>query len=222
MTLLMIIGFHRHSTLLGLIFLFLSELSLVLAQERESGDPVVRPNLEIIRSGVAAITMEILKKSDVSTEKNLLVEFRTSDTSGVIRNTLLETLKRMKYTVFISSSTAKREGASLDIGPVETRVRYGPAFRESFLGKRKTERTIEVAVSANIRNARGEVLFAGSLSRAFSDTIHVGDLPDLEIPSIPLTQGEPPEGGFFDSVLEPLIIIGASAVAVYLFFTVRS
>lgn len=218
----MIIRLHRRSTLFGLIFLFLSEQSSISAQEKESSDSVVRPNLEIIRSGVATLTMEIMKKSDVGTEKNLLVEFRTSDTSGVIRNALLETLKGMKYNVFLSSSTAKREGASLDIGPVETRVHYGRAFRESFLGKRKTARTIEVAVTANIRNAGDEVLFAGSVSRAFSDTIHVGDLPDLETPSIPLTQGEPPEGGFFDTVLEPFIIIGASAIAVYLFFTVRS
>lgn len=222
MKFLKIIGLHRHSTLFGLIFLFLAQLSSVFAQEKDSGDPGVRPNLEIIKSEVAALTMEIMKKSDVSTEQNLLVKFRISDTSWVVRNALLETLKRMKYNVFLSSSTEKQEGVSLDIGLVETKVRYGPAFRESFLGKRKTARKIEVAVSANIRDARDEVLFAGSLSRGFSDTIHVGDLPDLEIPSIPLTQGEPPEGGFFDSVLEPLIIIGASAVAVYLFFTVRS
>jgi len=102
------------------------------------------------------------------------------------------------------------------------RVRYGDAFRESFLGTRKTERTISTTISANVRNAQNEVLFAGAISKAYKDTVNVSQVPELESPSIFFTHGELRGTEFLEEVLEPIIIVGASAVVVYLFFTVRS
>jgi hypothetical protein len=39
---------------------------------------------------------------------------------------------------------------------------------------------------------------------------------------VSVTQGTLPGEGFFSSLVEPLVMIGAIAVAVYLLFTVRS
>ena len=54
------------------------------------------------------------------------------------------------------------------------------------------------------------------------DTIRVSAIPSLEDPGVPLTQGALPPEGFFSSLVEPLVMLGAVAVAVYLLFTVRS
>jgi hypothetical protein len=54
------------------------------------------------------------------------------------------------------------------------------------------------------------------------DTVRMAEIPTLEDPNVPQTQGTRPSEGFFSSLAEPLIMLGAVAVAVYLLFTVRS
>ncbi len=217
-----IAGWKMHSTLLGLIFLFLPVRSSALAQGEDGGDPARKTNLEIFRGEIASIAEELVQKSNLRSERNLFVNVRSPDTSWAAPNSLLEALKRLNYNVFLSLAGERGKVAILDLGFVEARVRYGPAFREGLLGKRKTERTVSTVISGNVRDAKDEIVFAGSLSRTFRDTVRVGELTELENPAIPFTRGEPPEGGFFDNVLEPLVLIGASAVVIYLFFTVRS
>ena len=54
------------------------------------------------------------------------------------------------------------------------------------------------------------------------DTINVEEVEKVENRSYPFTQGELPPEPFFSSLLEPIVAIGAAAVTVILFFTVRS
>jgi hypothetical protein len=215
-------GWITGSTLAGLIFLFLALSQQALARGEDQSERSVKTNLEVFQTELASLATELLQKSGVGLERNLAVSVRSPDTSWVARNTIVEALKKQSYSVYLSSPDSESRGAAIDIGIVETKVRYGNTFRESFLGKRKTERTISIIVSANVRSAQHEVLFAGAVSRAYKDTVNVSDVPELENASIHFTHGEPPGAGFFEEVLEPIIIVGASAVVVYLFFTVRS
>ena len=48
------------------------------------------------------------------------------------------------------------------------------------------------------------------------------EIRELENPNLPVTQGTLPTGGFFSSFAEPLIVLGAVAVAMLLLFSVRS
>jgi hypothetical protein len=55
-----------------------------------------------------------------------------------------------------------------------------------------------------------------------SDVVEVSLIESLENPSVPQTHGVFPPEGFFAGWAEPLVLLGAVAVAVYLLFTVRS
>jgi len=215
-------GRFTHSTLTGLIFLFLATLSHIRAYSKEQGDPPIRTNLEVFQTELSLLAAEVVQRSGDGLGESLFVTVRSSDTSWVARNTIVEALKKLNYSVFLLSSAGEARGAAIDLGIVEMRVRYGDAFRESFLGTRKTERTISTTISANVRNAQNEVLFAGAISKAYKDTVNVSQVPELESPSIFFTHGELRGTEFLEEVLEPIIIVGASAVVVYLFFTVRS
>lgn len=211
-----------HSTLLGLIFLFLAVSSNGSAHGEDRSNAPVKTNLQVFQTEFASVAAELLQRSGVGLEQNLVVNVRSSDTCWLARNTILEALKKLNYSVYLSSPGSEGRGAAIDIGIVETNVRYGKTFRESFLGRRKTERTISTIVSASVRNVQNEFLFVGDVSREYKDTVKVNDVSDLENPLISCTRGEPPGADFFDELLEPIIIVGASAVVVYLFFTVRS
>ncbi|MGA9362813.1 MAG: hypothetical protein WBW16_00410 [Bacteroidota bacterium] len=211
-----------HSTLVGLIFLFFILSPDTHAAGGDQSDLPVKTNLEVFQTELSSLAAELVQKSGDGLGRNVVVNVRSQDTSWVARNTIVEALTKLNYSVSLPSSGGERKGATIDLGIVEMKVRYGDVFREGFLGKRRTERTISTTVSANVRNVQNEILFVGAASRAHKDTVDVSDVAQLENSSISFTHGEPPGTDFFENVLEPAIIIGASAVVVYLFFTVRS
>jgi hypothetical protein len=55
-----------------------------------------------------------------------------------------------------------------------------------------------------------------------TDTIGLSDIGQVENPAYPFTRASVPAEGFFDTLAEPLIVLGAIGVAVYLLFSVRS
>lgn len=216
------------STPLELIFLFFLVPSITSAYKLGQDDAkhgshsAVRKNLEIIQSEIASLTAELIERAKIGIDHTLFVRIENNEIDWVIRNSVFETLKRMKYNVIVASPDEEGRGPVLEIGLAEAGVSYGRAFRGSLFGKQLAQRRIRTTISANLRSANEEVLFAGNLSRVFIDTVRAGDIAELETAGIPFTHGKPPEEGFFDTILEPAIIMGAAAVAIYLFFTVRS
>jgi hypothetical protein len=206
----------------GLIFLFLTLLPNAQAAGGDQSDLPVKTNLEVFQTELSSLAEELVQKSVDGLGRNVVVNVRSPDTSWVTRNTIAEALTKLNYTVYLTSSDGEGKGATIDIAIVEMKVRYGDVFREGFLGTRKTERTISTTMSANVRNVQDEILFVGGVSRAHKDTVDVSNVAQLENSSFAFTHGEPPKTDFFENVLEPVIIIGASAVVVFLFFTIRS
>ena len=56
----------------------------------------------------------------------------------------------------------------------------------------------------------------------FSDTVALSNINNLQNIAYSFTSPEIPNEPFFSSLLEPTIAIGTAAVAVYLFFNIRS
>src|ERR1043166_2546268 len=65
-------------------------------------------------------------------------------------------------------------------------------------------------------------LYTGSPSAQSADTVAVDEVQGLELAAAKTTHGELPSESFLDRVLEPVVIIGATGVSIYLFFHVRS
>ncbi len=59
-------------------------------------------------------------------------------------------------------------------------------------------------------------------TKSFSDEIRPADVDDVEDANQPLTLGKRPDKGWLRRIAEPAVVAAASAVAVYLFFNVRS
>jgi hypothetical protein len=68
----------------------------------------------------------------------------------------------------------------------------------------------------------GTILLNDNFARSAADIVDVSDIDKLENAGVPATHGVLPSEGFFSTILEPLVAMGAIAVAVYLLFHVRS
>jgi len=98
-------------------------------------------------------------------------------------------------------------------------VSYGEIFRDGWFGSYYVLRTVSL---------KGNFLIHGSSSYfdefyfSFNDSIKYDDINSIENNSYPFTKGEIPSEPFFSGLFEPLVAIGTAAVAVILFFTIRS
>src|SRR5690606_12045168 len=97
-------------------------------------------------------------------------------------------------------------------------VGYSEPEKDGLFGDFYTERTIKISGNYFI-SRNSEVKDFGFTSK---DQVRVDDVDELENRSYPFTQGDLPPEPFFSTLWEPIVAIGAAAVTVILFFTVRS
>ena len=98
-------------------------------------------------------------------------------------------------------------------------VEYGEMFRDGFFGTHYIQRYATIF---------GNFLQSSSDKRlqefeiTIVDTVKVEEISLLENPTFPFTQASVPPEPFLSGVAEPIIAIGTAALAVVLFFTIRS
>lgn len=115
--------------------------------------------------------------------------------------------------------------ASLDVelGLLSVRVNYANARRKGLFEAKVFDRTVSIEFSAKVvQKNSGAIILNQTFARSASDIVDASEFEELENPAIPSTHGVPPTEGFFSTIIEPLVALGAIAVAVYLLFHVRS
>jgi hypothetical protein len=111
----------------------------------------------------------------------------------------------------------------LEVGILDAGVEYANPRRDGFFGSRVVDRTIRLTLRVKaVDTERGTFLFGQDISSSLSDIVELDALETLETPGLPMTRGTVPPAGFTSGLLEPVILIGAIAVAVFLLFTTRS
>jgi hypothetical protein len=102
-------------------------------------------------------------------------------------------------------------------------VTYEGIHRSSFLGSRVVTRKASMLASVTLHLAEpGTPLVRREFDEISADTVLVSEIPGLEFPAVPATQGVLPPEGFFSNIMEPFIVAAAIGVAVFLLFSVRS
>ncbi|MHB1688047.1 MAG: hypothetical protein ACYCVH_11820 [Ignavibacteriaceae bacterium] len=98
-------------------------------------------------------------------------------------------------------------------------VSYLNLFRKNFLGDFYIRRNLNLSGSYSIISKSSSVK---NFHYAYADTVNYDQLKNLQNISYPFTHGEIPAEPFLSSFFEPVVAVGATALAVILFFTVRS
>ena len=99
------------------------------------------------------------------------------------------------------------------------KTEYGEIFRDGFFGDYFIQRKISLGGNYFIRTNSGSFK---EFNIAVEDTIRYDEINEVENNSFPFTKGEVPSEPFFSGLFEPVVAIGTAALAVVLFFTIRS
>lgn len=188
------------------------------SQENDAVQPVPS-NLELIRSLAASIgdaVGGVLGREDSST---MSLTVLPRDMAWYVESALLQGLSKHRF-VLRASGASELTG---EFGFAKARVEYEDIRRHGFFGSKIVDRKVAVLISAKIVDQQnGSILLVRDFEEACRDTIPLSDIQRVENAGLPLTRGTVPKEGFFSNLAEPLVMLGAIGVAVYLLFSVRS
>lgn len=195
----------RSINILAVLFFFLPQLF--------SAQP--KSNLDIIYDLIEENVNQILTKlpNEVTLKE---IEFSSPKEYENLENRFLHTLnnKGILRTDSVHSFSLKY---SLD----QIGILYSEPFRGSLLSDYKVERNIFLS-STFALGINNHVKHSGIIESEYSDTLHYSDIKNVETPNLSITHGTKPSEPLFESLLEPVIAIGAVIVTIILLFTVRS
>ncbi len=174
----------------------------------------VPTNLDMLRTMMGETASEV--RTRIAGAGNVRVSVRVvpEDVGWAVDEPVLRELSR---------PAGGADGSALQalLGVRDVRITYGDAEREGLFGPTTVLRSVRMTVS--VRVTRGDsLLYAADLPREAADRIPEGAIASVEHPSLIITRGVREPEGLFRDVAEPLILIGAIGVSVFLLFHVRS
>jgi len=194
----------------------------VIARENIS-EPETKTNLEIIQTLIGKFTQSVIKESKLSTTDTIEIKFPQITDAWIVKGAVTSMLINLGYTLFFKNDSLTPKKYQFDIVSYESNIQYDSMFRESIFGEKKLKRTISARLTIQATNNKtGEVLLSKSLNEHSSDTVALDEISKYELASSKSTQGEIPAENMLDRFIEPFVIIGATGVAVFLFFHIRT
>jgi hypothetical protein len=179
----------------------------------------VATNLEVMRTLAGRIGERVGEFLTLHQTDTLTVEVKPRETAWYVESSLVAGLGKGKEGLI---TTTSRE-ATAEFGIGELQVEYTDRRREGILGEEVVNRHIRVTISARVRHRTlGEILPIRDLTESVTDTVKLSAVRFIENPNLPVTRSPVPEGGLFPSLVEPIVVLSAVGVAVFLLFHVRS
>ncbi len=176
-------------------------------------------NLDVIRSLAKQIAADAALQNNLNPPGNIDLSIFPRETAWYVEGPVGEGLQSLGFVV--RQDTAA--GLAATFGLSDTRIEYSNIRKDGIFGAKLVDRKVEVELTGKFTDRRtGNILWASEQSKSVVDTIEMSEIGSLENPTIAITRGSLPREGFFSNFAEPLILLGAIAVAVFLLFNVRS
>lgn len=176
-----------------------------------------KSNLQIFYSLVDSSMGKIINHLQNS-DKEIQLKIDLGNAYSVFENQIIGDFVKNNFKVETTENSTKKI-TLLNYVLDNAKVNYGDIFRDGLLGSYFLPRNISLSGNYLINSNK---IIVQNFNYSYKDTVLVDDLKNLENYSYPFTKGEVPSEPFFSSLFEPLVAIGTAALAVFLFFTIRS
>jgi hypothetical protein len=205
--------------------LFVLTILLCVGCSQSQGQPSTvvqaKTNWELLEGVVSHLTREIVNGVELRPHEQVLLRVGKSENSWMVENKLIDVLRGAGADVFVSSGSKSDSMTIGEFNVLDLKLQYIRVFE--IREEKCVEREASVRVSGKVyRVGDGKVLWGNTVGRTQTDTVRIDDMPNLEDPSIKVTHADLPEQGIFSSVIEPVLVIAASVIIIFLFFAVRS
>lgn len=149
-------------------------------------------------------------------ERNVSLFFENSEQYPEIKSRFIYLLNENKFNV---TETNQEPNLYYKIDSVE--LSYQNLERDGLFGSFNVERMIKFNSTVNFRNLNGK-LITEKIAIKEKDTIEYDSIEEIEKYSYGFLKAEHPQEPFLKTVWDPVLLIGAAAASVIVFFFVRS
>ncbi|HUI11675.1 MAG TPA: hypothetical protein VL221_15175 [Bacteroidota bacterium] len=204
----------RHS--LGPVFAAVALAGVLRAQTAGASAPT---NLRIYQTLAGSLGDSLAALIPASDTPRVNVHVAPADVAWFLQGDVERAFSARRCDVRTGDSARYDAG----LGATVMRVRYTNLRRSWMFGPHLVDRSVTLTARTRLADRlEGRVLESGEHTASFTDTVAVDAVQDLEQAAIPVTKGVLPGEDFFSGIAEPLVVVGAVAVAIFLLFTVRS
>lgn len=173
-----------------------------------------KTNIEIffeLSDSVAVVMNDFVKTDD-----DLFVQFNLVGDYKIFENRIITNLSNVRKN-FLFLESGQKNKLILSFERVVTN--FSEPFRISIFGAHKVERRLNIKGTLNLI---GETNSTKNFSITHKDTLDYSSVNEVISEGFPFTKDTIPEPPFFSSIIEPIALISAAAITIYLFFSVRS
>jgi hypothetical protein len=193
-----------------LLFTFLCLLNIASVAQTSS-------NLDLIKT-LINLSVKDIKSNIPGDAEKVYLEFNSPSDYSSLKFSVINSFDDNGFDVLYSGENTD---LAIEYTLSDASILYTDSFRDGLFGDFKLVR--ESVLEGNyIIIPNGEKLKTFEFEKSIIDTINYDQLTLIENRSYQFTVGNAPDEPFFSNILEPVVAIGATAVAVYLFFSVRS
>jgi hypothetical protein len=190
--------------------------SPVVAQDGRRPVPTTIGVSQVLADTIARRAFAQLPPSDSS---SVAVTLLPAGEAWFLEEAVLKAARASGYVPEYSAATRY----AAEFGITDLHVELVNPRRPGLFSGRLVDRTVALTLWGKIVDrTTGQLVIGETWHEQRTDTVLVDELERLETPGVPGTRGVLPPEGLFSSFLEPLILLGAVGVAVYLLFTSRS
>jgi hypothetical protein len=190
-----------------------------MAEYLYAADRNPKPNKEVLFQACRDAVAGFIAETQIPDTTEIVLMIEGGEINRFFAQALTESFRRRFSSVFTQRAAS---GVEISASIAEAAVIYEQPFSEGFFFARKCERQVEVDVRMTaMRSVDGKILWAGTKSSSYADTVFVSEIPKLQQSSEHIARGVMPQRSAMERFIEPLIIVSAAGVAVYLFFTIR-
>lgn len=174
-----------------------------------------KTNTQLVDSLIYLSVDKIVEQ--LKNEERLQLNFIAADDYSILKSKVILFLQKKSFEIVENNNNSKILNYNLD----DVKIMYKNVFRDGLFGSYLVGRTADISGLFNI-NVDGSVGKTTKFNYSLVDTVLYNDLSKLENIAYSFTSAEIPDEPFFSSTLEPAIAVGTAAVAIYLFFNIRS
>ncbi len=191
--------------------------------QEQSGTTAPKTNAEVMHMLVAGMVDRVLPNLSLHPGDSVALNIKPGQDEWLVEGGVAAALRRAGVSPYRQTDTTRNYSLILESRTPELTVRYLDGYREGLFGTKKVKRSILAGFSLQATEPGSHrIVFSDMLRQQYADTVTTENVPSLESSSMQSTHGELPGENALDRVVEPFVIIGATAVAVYLFFHIRS
>jgi hypothetical protein len=194
-------------------------LGLVHGLHAQDSASAVTTNMRVYQSLATSLTDSVASLVPVADSPRVSVKIEPPDVAWFLQDAVERPFRTRKF--LISANDSGRY--SVEFGALGMNVEYSNLRRSGLFGARIMDRSVTLLARLRlVDRVEGRVLASGERKGVFTDTVPLSQINVIEHAAVPSTRGTLPPEDFFSGIAEPLVIMGAVAVAIFLLFTVRS